>query len=453
MCKNNSPYPSRLRAWVTVAILLTAFVLSFIDRQIINLLVDPIRRDLAISDTQLSLLMGMAFALFYTACGIPLGRVADTRSRRGLIAVGILFWSAATALCGVAKLYWHFLIGRIGVAVGEAALTPAAYSMIADSFPPERRSTAISVYSMGIYLGSGVAFLLGGIVIKFASAQGNVELLVVGELRPWQMIFLILGAIGVAFSLLLLAIREPVRQGLGAGQVIPVADVARYLAQNRRTILCHNLGFAGLAFAGYGGSAWIPSFFMRTYGWDASQVGITYGSLVAVFGCLGVLCGGRLADIMTRHGYTDANMRVGFYAAIGALPTVIIYPLMDNGWFAAMILIPSIFCLSMPFGVAVAALQEIVPNSMRGQTTAIYSLVISLLGLGMAPTAVALVSDYGFGNGGSLRYSLMIVTSIVLVFSSVMLGKGLRHFRESVTRLQTWERNSSSPPGNKLAES
>jgi Arabinose efflux permease len=218
MTENNSLYPSRLRAWVTVAILLSAFVLSFIDRQIINLLVDPIRRDLVISDTQLSLLMGMAFALFYTVCGIPLGRVADTRSRRGLIAVGILFWSAATALCGVAKLYWHFLIGRIGVAVGEATLTPAAYSMIADSFPPERRSTAVSVYSMGIYLGSGIAFLLGGIVIKFASAQGNVELPVVGELRPWQMIFLILGATGVAFSLLLLAIREPVRQGVGRGR-------------------------------------------------------------------------------------------------------------------------------------------------------------------------------------------------------------------------------------------
>ena len=159
---NNSAYPSSLRAWSTVAILMLAYVLSFIDRQILNLLVGPIRRDLVISDTQMSLLMGLSFALFYTVCGIPLGRLADTKSRRGLIAIGVLFWSAMTAACGMARLYWQFLLCRIGVGVGEAALSPAAYSLIADSFPAERRATAISVYSMGVYLGSGLAFLLGG---------------------------------------------------------------------------------------------------------------------------------------------------------------------------------------------------------------------------------------------------------------------------------------------------
>ena len=149
----------------------------------------------------------MSFALFYTVCGIPLGRLADTKSRRGLIALGVLFWSAATAACGMAKLYWQFLLCRIGVGVGEAALSPAAYSLIADSFPAERRATAISVYSMGVYLGSGIAFLLGGLVIKFASAQGDVMLPVLGEVRPWQLIFLILGAAGVLFTLLMLAVK------------------------------------------------------------------------------------------------------------------------------------------------------------------------------------------------------------------------------------------------------
>lgn len=206
MHNNNNGYPSSARAWATVAILMVAYVLSFVDRQILNLLVEPIRRDLAINDTQMSLLMGLSFALFYTVCGIPLGRVADTRSRRWLIAVGILFWSAATAACGMAKMYWQFLLCRIGVGVGEAALSPAAYSLIADSFPAERRATAISVYSMGVYLGSGLAFLVGGLVIQFASAQGDVTLPVLGEVRPWQLIFLILGVAGVFFTLLMLAI-------------------------------------------------------------------------------------------------------------------------------------------------------------------------------------------------------------------------------------------------------
>ncbi|WP_275547132.1 MULTISPECIES: spinster family MFS transporter [unclassified Pseudomonas] len=438
MHNNNNGYPSSTRAWVTVAILMVAYVLSFVDRQILNLLVEPIRRDLAINDTQMSLLMGLSFALFYTICGIPLGRVADTRSRRGLIAVGILFWSAATAACGMAKMYWQFLLCRIGVGVGEAALSPAAYSLIADSFPAERRATAISVYSMGVYLGSGLAFLVGGLVIQFASAQGDVTLPVLGEVRPWQLIFLILGVAGVLFTLLMLAVKEPARRGAGAGVAVPLSEVGRYIRANRRTVLLHNFGFAGLAFAGYGSAAWVPTFYIRTYGWDAGQVGIVYGCIVAVFGCLGIVFGGRLADLMAKRGRSDANMRVGLYAALGALPLVALFPLMDSAFWASVLLAPTVFCLSMPFGVAPAAIQEIMPNSMRGQASAIYLFVITLFGLGVGPTAVALVTDFVFADDAALRYSLLIVTTLAVLTSVILLAKSLKPYRESVTRLEQW---------------
>lgn len=441
MHNNNNGYPSSARAWATVAILMVAYVLSFVDRQILNLLVEPIRRDLAINDTQMSLLMGLSFALFYTVCGIPLGRVADTRSRRGLIAVGILFWSAATAACGMAKMYWQFLLCRIGVGVGEAALSPAAYSLIADSFPAERRATAISVYSMGVYLGSGLAFLVGGLVIQFASAQGDVTLPVLGEVRPWQLIFLILGVAGVLFTLLMLAVKEPARRGAGAGVAVPLSEVGRYIRANRRTVLLHNFGFAGLAFAGYGSAAWVPTFYIRTYGWDAGQVGIVYGCIVAVFGCLGIVFGGRLADLMAKRGRSDANMRVGLYAAIGALPMVVLFPLMDTAFWASMLLAPAVFCLSMPFGVAPAAIQEIMPNSMRGQASAIYLFVITLIGLGVGPTAVALVTDFVFADDNALRYSLLIVTTLAVLMSIILLAKSLKPYRESVTRLEQWAAN------------
>ena len=441
MHNNNNGYPSSARAWATVAILMVAYVLSFVDRQILNLLVEPIRRDLAINDTQMSLLMGLSFALFYTVCGIPLGRVADTRSRRGLIAVGILFWSAATAACGMAKMYWQFLLCRIGVGVGEAALSPAAYSLIADSFPAERRATAISVYSMGVYLGSGLAFLVGGLVIQFASAQGDVTLPVLGEVRPWQLIFLILGGAGVLFTLLMFAVEEPARRGVGAGVAVPLSEVGRYIRANRRTVLLHNFGFAGLAFAGYGSAAWIPTFFIRTHGWDAGQVGIVYGCIVAVFGCLGIVFGGRLADLMAKRGRSDANMRVGLYAALGALPMVVLFPLMDSAFWASMLLAPAVFCLSMPFGVAPAAIQEIMPNSMRGQASAIYLFVITLIGLGVGPTAVALVTDFVFADDNALRYSLLIVTTLAVLMSIILLAKSLKPYRESVTRLEQWAAN------------
>ena len=441
MHNNNNGYPSSARAWATVAILMVAYVLSFVDRQILNLLVEPIRRDLAINDTQMSLLMGLSFALFYTVCGIPLGRVADTRSRRGLIAVGILFWSAATAACGMAKMYWQFLLCRIGVGVGEAALSPAAYSLIADSFPAERRATAISVYSMGVYLGSGLAFLVGGLVIQFASAQGDVTLPMLGEVRPWQLIFLILGGAGVLFTLLMFAVKEPARRGAGAGVAVPLSEVGRYIRANRRTVLLHNFGFAGLAFAGYGSAAWIPTFFIRTHGWDAGQVGIVYGSIVAVFGCLGIVFGGRLADWMAKRGRSDANMRVGLYAALGALPMVVLYPLVDSAFWASVLMAPTVFCLSMPFGVAPAAIQEIMPNSMRGQASAIYLFVITLIGLGVGPTAVALVTDFVFADDNALRYSLLIVTTLAVLMSIILLAKSLKPYRESVTRLQQWAAN------------
>ena len=438
MQNNNPPYPTSFSAWSTVIILMTAYVLSFVDRQILNLLVEPIRRDLVINDTQMSLLMGLSFALFYTVCGIPLGRLADTRSRRGLIAIGVLFWSAATAACGMAKLYWQFLLCRIGVGVGEAALSPAAYSLIADSFPPERRATAISVYSMGVYLGSGLAFLLGGLVIHFAEQQGELMVPLLGEVRPWQFIFIVLGMVGVLFSLLMLAVREPVRRGVGAGVAVPLSEVGRYLRRIRGAVLHHNFGFAGLAFAGYGSAAWIPTFYIRTHGWDAGQVGMVYGTLVAICGCLGIVTGGRLADYLAARGRTDANMRVGLFAALCALPLVIIFPLLDNVWWVTATLAPAVFFLSMPFGVAPAAIQDIMPNSMRGQASAIYLFVVTLIGLGIGPTAVALVTDYVFADDQALRYSLLIVTGLAVLSSVILLWRGLAPYRASREHLDLW---------------
>ncbi|GLU42112.1 MULTISPECIES: MFS transporter [unclassified Pseudomonas] len=442
---HDESYPSPLAAWSTLLILLLAAILSFVDRQILNLLVEPIRRDLQINDTQMSLLMGLSFALFYVVCGIPFGRLADSRSRRGVIALGVLLWSGATAACGLAVAYWQFLLGRISVGVGEAALTPAAYSLLADSFPSERRATAFSIYAMGIYLGSGIAFLLGSLAVAFTAAQPSVELPLLGSIRSWQLVFILLGIVGLVFTLLLSAIREPLRQGVGAGSVVPLAQVFDYLLANRRTVLHHNLGFACLAVAGYGSSSWVPTFLMRTYGWSAQHAGGVYGGLVLVLGCLGILFGGRLSEHLARRGYRDANMRVGFLAALGALPWVVAFPLAQDGRLAALLLAPTVFCLSMPFGVAAAALQEIMPNPMRGQASSLYLLVITLIGLGAGPTLVALLTDYLFADDRALRYSLLLVSSVAVALAALLLGGGLAPYRRSVEHLAAWVPSTSAP--------
>ena len=434
---NNNNYPTTPRAWFTVSILLLAYVLSFIDRQILNLLVGPIRADLGISDTQMSLLMGLSFAIFYTIAGIPLGRVADTRSRRGLIAWGIFFWSLMTAACGLAKTYWHFVLFRIGVGAGEAALSPAAYSLMADSFPPEKRATAISVYSMGIYLGAGVAFLVGGLVIGWAEARGDMVLPILGTIRPWQMIFLVLGGFGALFSLVLLAIREPSRKGVGAGVAVPLKDVGAYLLSIRKAVFCHNFGFACLSFASYGASAWIPTFFIRNHGLTPAEVGIYYGSLVMFAGSMGIVFGGRLSDYLSRKGYKDSNMRVGLLAASLTLLCNVVY-LIDNMTVLWIIMFFNVFTVAMPFGVAPAAIQDVMPNSMRGQASAIYLFVITLIGLGIGPTAVALVTDYVFQDDMAIRYSIFWVASVITIGAVVLLWMGIKPYREARETLVAW---------------
>lgn len=435
--KAASPVPSLAYPWVVVAILMVAYVFSFIDRQILNLLVGPIRRDLGISDTQMSLLMGFSFAIFYTVMGIPLGRLADTRSRRGLIAAGVLVWSVMTALCGTAKQYWHMFVYRIGVGVGEAALSPAAYSMIADYFPPEKRATAISVYSMGIYLGAGLAFLLGGLVIQFVSAQGAMELPIIGKTHPWQVVFLILGAAGAVFSLAFFLVREPARQGVLAGSAgVPFGEVVAYLWRNRRTVLCHNLGFALIAFCSYGGGAWIPTFFIRTHGVSAGQVGIVYGLIVMVFGCAGVVFGGRLADRWLRQGNGDAALRVGVWAAGACAVAHLLCLVAPSSTLAFVALAPAVFFVSMPFGAAPAAIQEIVPNQMRGQASAIYLFVVNLIGLGIGPTAVALITDYGFRDDNAVRWSILIVVAVASASAMAILAAGLTPYRETLRQLR-----------------
>lgn len=449
--RQEAPYPPLPYAWYVVGVLTLAYIFSFIDRQILNLLVGPIERDLGISDTQMSLLMGFSFAVFYTFFGIPLGRIADSRSRRAIIAVGIAAWSLMTGGCGLARKYWQLALLRMGVGVGEASLSPAAYSLIADYFRPERRATAMSVYSMGIYIGSGLAFILGGLVVKFASGKDQFELPLLGVTRAWQLIFFLVGLPGLFISLLLCTVREPMRRGVHSGKLtnptvspVPVRDVLAYLKDNRVTFLCLNLGIAFLTFSSYGASTWIPTFFIRLYGWTPQEAGIVFGLIVAVAGTLGILAGGRLADSLRLHARADAELRVALLGAIGAVPCAVLFPLMPNGVWASALLTPMIFFTSVPFGVAPAAIQRMMPNTMRAQATALYLFTINLIGLGLGPTAVALVTDQVFRDKNAVNLSLLSVCLVADVSAVTLLALGLKPYRRSLEYVGRWSKASQA---------
>jgi MFS family permease len=423
-----------------VAVLTLAYTFAFVDRQVISLLVTPIKRDLGLSDTQLSLLMGLSFALFYTLIGVLIGPLADRGSRRGLAAGGFVLWSAMTAACGLARSFGGLFLARMGVGIGEAALSPAAYSMIADEVPAERRATALGVYSSGIYLGSSLAISLGGALVHRAGASEMVELPLIGSVRPWQAVFLLLGASGIVAALLFATVREPPRrapasrEGWGA--------LIAFYRERRGFLWGHHGGFALLSLAGYATAYWIPTFLERRHGWSPATIGEIYGPIVLVAGVLGVVGGGRIADRLKRRGVLDANLRVALAAALLLAPLGAAFPWVDSPRTCAVLLALFTCASSLPWGVAAAALADAVPDRMRGQASAVYLLAINAVGLGLGPTLVALVTDHVFADEKSLHLSLASTVPLIEIAAALTLFLGLPAYRASVARLESAARGS-----------
>ncbi len=423
------------QAWYVVAVLTLANVSGFVDRQILSLLVEPIKRDLSVSDTQVSLLMGLSFAVFYSVLGIPIGRLADRRSRRAIVAIGAVLWSAMTALSGLARSFAQLFMLRIGVGVGEATLGPSAVSLIADAFPRERRGTAMSVYMLGTFLGSGIAYALGAYVVGLADAQGGWTLPIVGEIRPWQTVFFIVGLPGLLIGVLAMTMREPPRTGTAG--VIPFADVVAYFRANARTMSTLSLGFACSAAVNYGIAAWLATFFVRTHGWTPTEAGTLQGVLTMTVGVAGTLFGGRLTDRWVRAGQLDAPLRVGMLAAVGMLLSAGIYPLVSSATLAAVLLVPVNLFAAMPWGAASAAVAEALPSRMRGQGSAVYFLVVNLFAGAFGPTAVALLTDHVFEDPAALRWSLAVCTIAGMLFTIALLGFGRAAYRTTVATRET----------------
>jgi MFS family permease len=424
-----------------VAVLALANTSAFIDRQILGLLVGPIRRDLGITDTQMGALYGLAFALFYTLLSIPIGRAADRTSRRTIIAIGIVGWSIMTVLCGLARTYDQLLLARFGIAIGEAALAAPALSLIADYFAPDRRATALSVYTLGVYLGAGLANLVGGALLARIDGTATVTWPIIGEIRPWQQVFVVVGLPGLVIALLVAAIGEPVRHETGQhtdSRSFAVAEVTRYVAANRGTFLCHGLGYALFALVNFATAAWLPSHLIRTYGWTAAHAGITLGILTATVGVAGVVAGGRVSDALMTRGYADAKLRVGIIAALGNLVCGIAYTLAPTATLSVAALVPYNFFASFAFGAAVAAVQEITPNRMRAQVGALFLSAMTLIGLGLGPSLVGILTDRVFGDDAALRYSLLVVTILGLGGAASLLGAGLGRYRRSVAYRTAW---------------
>ena len=461
----NPPYPSARYAWYAIGVLFAVTLLSQLDRQLPALLVRPLRKEFGISDTGFSLLQGYAFAIFYTLAGLPLGRLVDRGHRRNLVLIGLLFWSAATLLFAFGQSYTHLLLARIGVGIGEAVLAPAAYSLIADWVAPQRRGRALAAYYVSIAIGSGASLLLGGWLLAVIPAQG-LELAAfpgLGLLAPWRLAFIAAALPAVPLALvLLLTVREPARQEdllvVGTGnhtgtrtgtrthrqrladaQVTPpkpsTADFIRYLRQHAATFSRVLTYPTLLSIIGYGALAWAPALFDRTFGIPTSRAGVVLGILVAVAGATGTLASGFLSDWWQARGVPAARLRVALVGvAIFTVPSVL-WPLMPTPELAFGLLFLTVLGLGLAQSAAPASIQAVVPNRMRGQAIAVYLLLAGLMGIGLGPTAVALMTDYVFHNDAALRYSLALIAGPSALFGLWLIGSGLRPYARTYATL------------------
>lgn len=392
---DESGYPGRPYAWLVVAILIGTAILSYTDRQVLSLLVDPIRHDLGLSDFQISLLLGTAFALIYGVAGVPFGWLADRTSRRNLIFAGVVFWSIGTVGCAYSHSFAELFAARVIVGLGESVLSPSAISLISDYFPPSRRGLAVGSFLSGIAIGSGAAILIGGGALHLVQAGALVGT-PFAALTPWRLVLLVLGAPGFAWSLVILLVREPLRRAAVVRDSSSGAERAALRRQALRTVAPIYVVVAMASFVDNAVGAWAPTELIRSFHRDAADVGVELGVLITIGFGGGVLLGGWLADTVGGGGRWLRKLAICLVA--GACVVAAAWAIDARSAGIVMGAVALYFALS---GIVTAcgfsAILDIVPSGQRAFAMAVSFFLNVAVGAGLGPTAVTLVSDHVFG--------------------------------------------------------
>jgi MFS family permease len=416
---------------------MVAYVFSYIDRQIMTLLIQPIQADLALSDTQFGLLHGLAFALFYATMGIPIAHLSDRYSRPLIIGGGVFLWSLATVTCGYARTFWQLFAARLAVGVGEGALSPATYSMLADYFPRDQLGRAVAVYSTGSFIGAGLAYLGGGAIVSMVSRLDLSGVALIGGLRPWQLAFVLVGLPGVLVALVCWAtVRDaPRREETQADGYADAASTLGVIAFFRSHAPALGLHFAGFSFASlalYQLLGWGPAIFIRGFGLTAAQTGYALGAATLIASTAGVLTSGWLNDRLQRNGYLDAPLRTGAVGGAGLVAPVVMLPYADSLPLALALFGIALFFGSFPMPPSTTGIQLLAPNRMRSRLAAMFLFCNSLFGMALGSTIVGALNDYVFQSPAAVTRSIAIVVGCAGVITAVLLAVGCRPFRASM---------------------
>ena len=420
----NNPYASPRTGYYALCILTIVYSINFIDRQLLSILQESIKADLMLSDAQLGLLTGFAFAVFYTFAGLPIASLADRSNRRNIVAVSLTVWSGMTALSGMAQNYGQLLAARVGVGIGEAGGSPPSHSMISDIFPPEKRASAIGFYSTGISIGILFGFLFGGWLNEFFG---------------WRVAFFVVGVPGVLIAIVLkLTVPEPIR-GLtenraSAGENPSMLSVFKLLL-SRPSFMLMALGAAMNAFAGYSSSNWIASFMIRTHQMPTGELGTWLALIIGVGGAIGVFSSGVLAD---KLGKRDKRwyMWVAVCACAISIPFQISMFLVDSPYTALLLLIVPAILSNAYLGATIACVHSMVGLKMRAVSSALLFFILNMIGLGLGPTSIGLLSDTLADQHGvdSLGYAMMYIIPSAMFISGIFYLLAARYIRDDLAK-------------------
>lgn len=405
-------------------VLVLVYTSSHVDRQIMGILIEPIKNEFMVTDTMMGFLSGIAFALFYATLGLPIAILADKGNRRNIIAIVITLWSVMTALCGVAQSFTQLVLFRIGVGVGEAGSSPPSHSIIADLYPPQERSTALGIYALGVYIGVLIGFLVGGFVAQYVG---------------WRYAFLIVGIPGLLIALLVrYTLKEPPR-GFSEQRSAPLESGGirkgfKHLLSSPATLHL-TLGCTLTSFVGYGGVIWVTSYFVRSHGLTLSQSGTILALMVGVLGGAGALIGGRLADKMAKKD-VRWNAWIVAWAKILVLPFIFIFYLADDLTWVVLAYAPVSFLGAFYLGPTFAMVQSLAPLHLRAMMAAILLFILNLIGLGAGPQSVGIISDLLNPTYGvhSVRYALLIV-SMITIWAACHYFAGGYYYRREIEKI------------------
>lgn len=436
------------------AMLTAAYCLSFVDRQILALCIGPIRADIRASDVQMGVLGGFAFAATYSLSAIPFGALVDRYSRWTIVAFGLLLWSAATCFSGLATSYTQLFVGRAGVGIGEAAIVPAAASLLANYYRRTELPRIMAVFMAAPVIGVSIANLGGGLLLGVL--DGSVALSIPGlpALAPWRILFLLAGLPGVIAAIFVWSIADPPRIHSSEDQsgkkpsidekAAGLEGFLSFICRYRRLMLCHVLAFVSSATIYFGFLYWVVEFLVRTFGTTRALAGGTFGIILLVCGLLGCMLPGPIVTRLLQRGMHDATNRICLTSAVVALPIAVSVPLAPDYTVAIALLAVLIFVISLPLSFGVSTMQLISPPHLRGRVVGVYLTFTNLLSFSLGPLSVGFVNDR-FHSGLSLGRSLAEVSVICYVAAALFLWGTLSPMRK---RLKEIEQDESTQPSS-----